>query len=391
MEIFGITWVGINSENGKKLLLSVIFIAVVLLISAALRGLVNLILGRTDHATTQSRFWTRQGVSLLATLIIVIGVVSIWFNDPTRLATAFGLMSAGLAFALQQVITAIAGYFVILRGSTFTVGDRISMGGVRGDVLRLGFIQTTIMEMARTGDSDAPFVQPHAGGFGEVVGMRGLERGDRQDLLKLVDTVRIQVPQAEVGASPCLVFVQSLAAGIEGPQAGDAHGRGLKRIAYGTQQRLGDRRKPIHRAAAGPQEQHLDGGRNPAIVAEPLRDRGDVVRAQAERLLDVELRQLGRQVLRADEALGEGHDDTLQAVETTNLPGPDRARNPTCSGLRIGQATACSAATVSICWKDTITPTSAADQSVKCKARSPYQPLASRRRRKHEVCSQRLS
>jgi small-conductance mechanosensitive channel len=56
-------------------------------------------------------------------------------------------MSAGLAFALQQVITSIAGYFVILRGRTFTVGDRITMGGVRGDVLQLGFIQTTIMEM----------------------------------------------------------------------------------------------------------------------------------------------------------------------------------------------------------------------------------------------------
>jgi small-conductance mechanosensitive channel len=79
-------------------------------------------------------------------------VMSIWFTDPARLATAFGLVSAGLAFALQQVITSIAGYFVILRGSTFNVGDRISMGGVRGDVLRLGFIQTTIMEMGQPPD-----------------------------------------------------------------------------------------------------------------------------------------------------------------------------------------------------------------------------------------------
>ena len=149
MDIFGINWVGINAENGRKLLLSVIFIAAVLLVSAALRALVSLALGRTNHTTTQTRFWTRQGVSLLATVILIMGVLSIWFNDPTRLATAFGLMSAGLAFALQQVITAIAGYFVILRGSTFTVGDRISMGGVRGDVLRLGFIQTTIMEMGQ--------------------------------------------------------------------------------------------------------------------------------------------------------------------------------------------------------------------------------------------------
>jgi len=45
------------------------------------------------------------------------------------------------------VITAFAAYIVILRGKTFNIGDRIVMGGVRGDVIELGFIQTTIMEM----------------------------------------------------------------------------------------------------------------------------------------------------------------------------------------------------------------------------------------------------
>ena len=52
--------------------------------------------------------------------------------------TALGLVTAGLAFALQKVVTAVAGYFVILRGRTFNVGDRIVMGGVRGDVIALG-------------------------------------------------------------------------------------------------------------------------------------------------------------------------------------------------------------------------------------------------------------
>jgi small-conductance mechanosensitive channel len=58
-------------------------------------------------------------------------------------------VTAGLAFALQKVVTSVAGYFVILRSSVFTVGDRILMAGVRGDVIRLGFIQTTIMEMGQ--------------------------------------------------------------------------------------------------------------------------------------------------------------------------------------------------------------------------------------------------
>lgn len=43
----------------------------------------------------------------------------------------------------------MAGYVVILRGDTFNVGDRITMGGVRGDVIALGFIKTTIMEMGQ--------------------------------------------------------------------------------------------------------------------------------------------------------------------------------------------------------------------------------------------------
>jgi small-conductance mechanosensitive channel len=76
-------------------------------------------------------------------------VLSIWFDDPTRLTTAMGLVTAGLAFALQKVVTSIAGYFVILRSRVFTVGDRILMAGVRGDVISLGFVQTTILEMGQ--------------------------------------------------------------------------------------------------------------------------------------------------------------------------------------------------------------------------------------------------
>src|SRR5205807_6397666 len=70
-------------------------------------------------------------------------------DTPPRLTTRAGLPTARLAFALQKVLTSFAGYVLILRGRTFTVGDRIPMGGVRGDVIALGFMQTTIMEMGQ--------------------------------------------------------------------------------------------------------------------------------------------------------------------------------------------------------------------------------------------------
>jgi len=147
LHVLGIKLVGMNAENGGKLLISVIFIAASFLFARVLRFVAAKSL--RGHQNIKVEFWTRQGITICLTLLIVIGVCSIWFDDPTRLSTALGLVTAGLAFALQKVITSLAGYIVILRGKTFNVGDRIVMGGVRGDVVALGFMQTSIMEMGQ--------------------------------------------------------------------------------------------------------------------------------------------------------------------------------------------------------------------------------------------------
>jgi len=147
LRVFGVTLIGATAENGRKLLLTIVFVAVVL--AAAWLG--RLALRAIAHWWNHPRFefWGRQVLNILTALVLSAGVLSIWFNDPTRLTTALGLFTAGIAFALQRVITATAGYFVILRGKTFTLGDRIVMGGVRGDVIALSFMQTTIMEMGQ--------------------------------------------------------------------------------------------------------------------------------------------------------------------------------------------------------------------------------------------------
>jgi small-conductance mechanosensitive channel len=146
VQLFGVKLVGVNADNGGKLLFTVGFAILVLLLSTTFKRLAAIIL-RERHENY--RFWTRQAIQVFSAAFLVVGLVSIWFDDPTRLATALGLVTAGLAFALQRVVTAVAGYFVILRGKTFSVGDRIVMGGVRGDVIALSFTQTTIMEMGQ--------------------------------------------------------------------------------------------------------------------------------------------------------------------------------------------------------------------------------------------------
>lgn len=155
VQIFGVKLVGINAENNRKLLFTLVFILFAVTLGRILRAVTALLLqGRHNE---RIGFWVRQAISITTVLVLIVGLVSTWFDDPTRLATAFGLISAGLAFALQKVVTAVAGYFVILRGKTFNVGDRITMGGVRGDVIGLSFTQTTIMEMGQApAEQDVP-------------------------------------------------------------------------------------------------------------------------------------------------------------------------------------------------------------------------------------------
>ncbi len=146
VEILGVRLVGVNAENGIKLLFTLVFITLVILLGRVLKRYATSALKRRG---AHYAFWVRQGIALGTGLFMILGLVSIWFDDPVRLATGIGLVTAGLAFALQKVVTAVAGYFIILNGKTFNVGDRITMGGVRGDVIALGFTQTTIMEMGQ--------------------------------------------------------------------------------------------------------------------------------------------------------------------------------------------------------------------------------------------------
>ena len=147
MELFGIRFLGINVENAQKLLLTIAVAVAVVLLRALVVTVTRLVSGK--HKNERAVFWTRQGASIVAAVLLLLALLSIWFDDPQRLTTGLGLMSAGLAFALQRVVTALAGYVIIMRGNTFTVGDRITMGGVRGDVIALTFTQTKIMEMGQ--------------------------------------------------------------------------------------------------------------------------------------------------------------------------------------------------------------------------------------------------
>jgi small-conductance mechanosensitive channel len=150
LEIFGIRFVGLSAENGHKLLATLALAALVVVVRLILNALAHPTSHDDNEKSARARFWVQQGVGLAVAALLVFGLVSIWFDDAGRLTTIIGFVSAGLAFALQKVVTSVAGYFVILRGGAFHIGDRIVMGSVRGDVIALGFTRTTVMEIGQS-------------------------------------------------------------------------------------------------------------------------------------------------------------------------------------------------------------------------------------------------
>jgi small-conductance mechanosensitive channel len=144
-QLFGVKLLGVSAETLHKAILTLVFTVAIVVARSGLEWIVR--------ATTRGRpherhsFWIGQSINLFTAALFVLALLSIWFDDPARLATGIGLVSAGLAFALQKVVTSMAGYLVIIRSRVFTIGERITMGGVRGDVISVGFLKTTLMEM----------------------------------------------------------------------------------------------------------------------------------------------------------------------------------------------------------------------------------------------------
>ena len=86
----------------------------------------------------------RVVVGVALTLVIVFGLVS----EFGSLATYAGLITAGLAVALQNVILAVVAYFFLIGRYGVRVGDRVTLSGVTGRVVEIGLVRIYLMELA---------------------------------------------------------------------------------------------------------------------------------------------------------------------------------------------------------------------------------------------------
>lgn len=94
----------------------------------------------------EARYKTRKFVSFIGFALSALLVTIVYNEKLGGLTVAIGVAGAGIAFALQEVIVSIAGWMAIIFGNFYKTGDRVQLGGIKGDVIDIGVLRTTIME-----------------------------------------------------------------------------------------------------------------------------------------------------------------------------------------------------------------------------------------------------
>jgi small-conductance mechanosensitive channel len=97
----------------------------------------------------------RRQLLLIRTIVVwVIVLAIIGFTvatEITSVVTFAGLLTAGLAVAMQSVLVSIVGYFFLIGKYGIRVGDRVQIGAVTGEVIELGLVRLHLSELASDG------------------------------------------------------------------------------------------------------------------------------------------------------------------------------------------------------------------------------------------------
>lgn len=112
----------------------------------------QLVIKRIKDYKTKYSFRKAISVTYVSIFLFIVG--TIWIEDVQALLVAYGLVAAGVAFALQDIFKNLAGGIILLGSSVYKVGDRIELDGDLGDVIDVGILYTTILELREWVEGD---------------------------------------------------------------------------------------------------------------------------------------------------------------------------------------------------------------------------------------------
>jgi small-conductance mechanosensitive channel len=139
----------LTTPGALRALEAVAAIAVILLAARLLRNTLGSRIQDVDV-----RYRARKSVTFLSYLLAILVVIAIFSRQIGGASVALGVTGAGIAFALQEVIASVAGWIAVSLGGFYSTGDRIQLGGIKGDVIDISILRTTIMEVGEWVASD---------------------------------------------------------------------------------------------------------------------------------------------------------------------------------------------------------------------------------------------
>ena len=137
----------LNIDFGVPFIANVINTLLTLLVLWVLRGISYRLIHRHFGDDTMKYYTWRKLVSYLFVTLGIVLIGRLWLAGWTTLVTYLGLLSAGLAIALQDLIVSLAGWLFIIWRRPFEVGDRIQIDDIMGDVIDLRLFAFSILEV----------------------------------------------------------------------------------------------------------------------------------------------------------------------------------------------------------------------------------------------------
>jgi small-conductance mechanosensitive channel len=95
------------------------------------------------------QFLLLRKIAFWALVVLIIGFA--FASELGSIVTFAGLITAGLAVAMQSVLVSIVGYFFLIGKYGIRVGDRVQIGEVTGEVIELGLVRLHLMELGGHG------------------------------------------------------------------------------------------------------------------------------------------------------------------------------------------------------------------------------------------------
>ena len=97
------------------------------------------------------RYAANRSLSIAMTLVLTIGLAIVFLRQFPHLFTGIGVVLAGVAIALQEVILSFFGFFAIRGARGYRVGDWVRIGDYYGEVVDIGLLVTILEEVTPFG------------------------------------------------------------------------------------------------------------------------------------------------------------------------------------------------------------------------------------------------